>query len=107
MQTSGWGGGHTGSGEPTSSLAFLPEAELAALTKEQLVCPPPSACAVSPRNGICVNSTSRPVPSWQVFLPLKEEDALREREKALAPDGSALLSPQKDVSVSPSVKWGH
>jgi len=46
-----------GSGEPTSSLAFLPVAELAALTKEQLVCPPPSACAVSPRNGICVNST--------------------------------------------------
>lgn len=39
IQTLGWGGGRTRSGEPTSSLAFLPAAELVAPTKEQLARP--------------------------------------------------------------------
>lgn len=80
IQALGWSGGHTRSGEPTSSLVFLLVVELVALTKEQLVFPPPSVCTISPQNSVCVNSILRFVPSWQTFLLLGEEDALTERE---------------------------
>lgn len=83
IQTLGWGGGRTRSGEPTSSLAFLPVAELVPRTKEQLARPPPSACTVSPHHGVCVNSTRRPVPSCQALLPLREESALLESSRGV------------------------